>query len=117
MNLKEYSAFAPTTAIFPKDVALVYLTLGLTNEAGEVAGKIKKIIRDGNQSTMDVLSGVIDDQSAKEKLSAELGDVFWYLVNLCVLVDLDPEQILQDNHDKLKSRQERNALGGSGDNR
>ena len=98
-----YQDFAETTAIYPKNRALEYLALGLTSEAGEVAGKVKKLIRDGS---MDV-----------EDLVAELGDVMWYVAQMASELDVYLSEVVEDNVLKLKDRQQRNKLGGSGDNR
>ena len=103
MSLEEYTIFSRTTAIYPKEKALDYLGLGLCSEAGEVAGKLKKKIRDGG---VDVVS-VVD----------EIGDVFWYAVRLCDELGFSPNEVIQRNWAKLKDRQERNVLKGNGDTR
>lgn len=90
------------------DHAIVYPTLGLANEAGEVAGKVKKIFRDkdGKLSAED-----------REALKSELGDVLWYLAQICTELDISLEEVAEANLEKLFSRKERNQIGGSGDNR
>lgn len=90
------------------DHAIVYPTLGLANEAGEVAGKVKKIFRDkdGKLSAED-----------REALKSELGDVLWYLAQICTELDITLEEVAEANLEKLFSRKERNQIGGSGDNR
>lgn len=103
MLLSDYTAFTRTTAIYPKDKALEYLGLGLVSEAGEVAGKLKKRIRDGK---MDV-----------DALVAEIGDVYWYLSRLCDELGVAPGTVLRKNMEKLSSRKERGTLSGSGDTR
>jgi len=103
MQLDTYQKATRETAIYPKEQALVYLTLGLTSEAGEVAGKVKKMIRDGG---IDVMS-TID----------EIGDVFWYLARLCDELNFSAEDALLRNIEKLQDRKARNVLGGSGDKR
>jgi NTP pyrophosphatase (non-canonical NTP hydrolase) len=103
MSLTDYQEFTRTTAIYPKDKALDYLILGLASEAGEVAGKRKKHIRDGG---VDVVS-IID----------EIGDCMWYIARIADELDFSMEEVLQRNWAKLKDRQERNALRGSGDTR
>lgn len=108
MNLNEYTQQTNETAIYPEagtgsDVELFYLSLGLTSEAGEVSGKIKKYIRDG---ALDVGA-----------LAYELGDVFWYLSRLCVAIGYEPEDILKINNSKLLKRKESGTLSGSGDSR
>lgn len=82
---------------------IAYLTLGLTGEAGEVAEKIKKAIRDG--------------QFDSEQVAKELGDVYWYLGQLCIFLGKKPSEVIQMNYDKLASRKQRDVLGGSGDER
>jgi NTP pyrophosphatase (non-canonical NTP hydrolase) len=86
----------------------IYPALGLVGEAGEVAEKVKKIIRDGD--------GILTDPD-REKIAKELSDVCWYVAVLAYELDYNLEEILQMNLDKLRSRQERGVLGGSGDNR
>lgn len=90
------------------DHAIVYPTLGLCNEAGEVAGKIKKIFRDreGNISEQD-----------RQALKQELGDVLWYLAQICTELDISLEEVATANLEKLFSRLERGAIRGDGDNR
>lgn len=103
MNLTDYTFFTRTTAIYPEKQALEYLALGLCSEAGEVAGKVKKLLRDKTW-----------DHTAVE---AEVGDVFWYLCRLCDELNINPETILQQNYEKLSSRLARGTLSGSGDSR
>lgn len=103
MNLTDYTFFTRTTAIYPEKQALEYLALGLCSEAGEFAGKVKKLIRDNSW-----------DRTAAE---AELGDVFYYICRLCDELHLNPETILQQNYEKLSSRLARGTLSGSGDYR
>lgn len=90
------------------DHPIVYPTLGLANEAGEVAGKVKKIFRDRD--------GKISEQE-REALKSELGDVLWYLAQICTELDITLEEVAEANLEKLFSRKERNQIGGSGDNR
>ena len=109
LTFEEYQIRSRETAIYPdKGKNFVYPTLGLSGEAGEVAGKIKKILRDKG--------GVIDDETRQE-LSKELGDVLWYMANLATELDLDLGKVAQENLDKISSRQQRDRLHGSGDNR
>jgi len=105
----EYQRRAADTAIFPKEKALEYLTLGLTGEAGEIANKVKKLLRDG-----------ADREGYHEKLNAigkELGDVMWYCAMLAKEVDMNLGKIMEDNLEKLADRKARNRLQGDGDNR
>lgn len=87
---------------------IVYPTLGLVNEAGEVAGKIKKIFRDKE--------GKITEED-RQALKQELGDVLWYLTQICTELDLTLEEVAQANLDKLFSRLARGKIRGDGDNR
>ena len=97
-----------TWDIIPMDHPVVYPTMGLVNEAGEVAGKIKKIFRDQN--------GQITEAD-KQSLKNELGDVLWYLTQICTELGLTLEEVAETNITKIFSRQERGKLGGDGDNR
>ena len=97
-----------TWNVIKTDHSIVYPTLGLANETGEVAGKIKKIFRDRN--------GQITDAD-REALKSELGDVLWYLTQICTELGLSLEEVAQANITKLFSRLERGAIKGDGDNR
>lgn len=97
-----------TWSLIHTDHAIVYPTLGLTNEAGEVAGKVKKIFRDRD--------GVISDED-REALKGELGDVLWYLTQICTDLGLSLEEVAEANIAKLFSRLERGQIQGEGDNR
>jgi len=109
MTFEEYQNQARKTAIYP-DLGnnFIYPTLGLVGEAGEIAEKIKKVLRDGN--------GEITEEKRSE-LNKELGDVLWYIANLSIELGTSLEDIAANNLEKLKSRRERNQLHGSGDNR
>ncbi|MCK9393844.1 MAG: nucleoside triphosphate pyrophosphohydrolase family protein [Candidatus Paceibacterota bacterium] len=109
MTFQEYQDEARKTAIYPNiDSNFIYPTLGLVGEAGEVAEKIKKVIRDDNYQISD---------EKRIELGKELGDVLWYIANLSKELGLSLEDVAGRNLEKLKSRQQRNELGGSGDNR
>ena len=82
--------------------------MGLTNEAGEVAGKIKKVFRDKD--------GIISDET-REALKAELGDVLWYLAQVATELNLSLDEIAEHNIAKLLDRQARGKIHGDGDNR
>lgn len=97
-----------TWGVIPVDHPIVYPTLGLVNEAGEVAGKIKKIFRDKDGQITE------DDRQA---LKQELGDVLWYLTQICTELDLTLEEVAAANLTKLFSRLERGKIKGEGDNR
>jgi NTP pyrophosphatase (non-canonical NTP hydrolase) len=109
MNFNDYQTQSRKTAKYPAiGHGVIYPTLGLTNEAGEVAGKIKKIFRDKE--------GVIG-AAEREALKGELGDVLWYLAQVCTELDLSFEEVAAHNLEKLFSRLERGKIGGEGDNR
>jgi NTP pyrophosphatase (non-canonical NTP hydrolase) len=109
MDFNEYQTKSRKTALYPAiGHPVVYPTLGLTNEAGEVAGKIKKIFRDK--------SGVISAQD-REALKGELGDVLWYLAQVCTELEIPLEEVAEYNLEKLYSRLERGTIGGDGDTR
>ena len=108
MHFDTYHSFAKTTAIYPKEKALEYLALGLCGESGEVAEKIKKIIRDKN--------GQITQQD-KEAIIKELGDVLWYVANLADELGYLLSGIASLNLIKLKKRKREGKIKGNGDNR
>ena len=102
MTFDEYQVFARSTSVYPQKYKVMYPALGLCGEAGEVAEKVKKSIRDGNS-----LEGV----------GLELGDVLWYISAIADDLGVTLEEVAQANVDKLNSRMIRNKIGGSGDNR
>ncbi|WP_028841976.1 nucleoside triphosphate pyrophosphohydrolase family protein [Thermodesulfovibrio yellowstonii] len=107
MTFKEYQHLAKQTAIYQENTnypAWIYPALGLCDEAGEIAGKLKRIIRDNK--TPD-----------KEEIKKELGDVLWYVAAVAWEFGIDLEDVARTNIEKLFSRKERNTLHGSGDNR
>ena len=105
----KYEDLAGQTAIFPKEKALEYLALGMTSEAGEVAGKVKKLIRDGED--------VEGFEMKKIAIASEIGDVIWYCAMMAKEVGVPLNDIMKENLKKLHSRKERGTLHGSGDNR
>lgn len=109
MEFNEYQNKARETAFYPdKDNNFIYPTLGLVGEAGEVAEKIKKVLRDND--------GIISEEKRLE-VAKELGDVLWYLANLSVELNLSLETVASMNLEKLFSRKDRGTLSGSGDSR
>ena len=109
MTFNEYQDEARKTAIYPdKDNNYIYPTLGLVGEAGVVAEKIKKVLRD---------EGGILSIEKKAEIKKELGDVLWYIANLSMEIGFTLDDVASTNLEKLKSRQSRDALQGSGDNR
>ena len=109
MDFKTYQKKARETAQYPNlGSNNIYPTLGLVGEAGEVAEKVKKVIRDNN--------GVFDEQS-KKGIKKELGDVLWYIANLCTEFEFNMDDVALENLSKLKSRAANGKISGSGDNR
>jgi len=108
MEINDYQTKALETAIYPKKDEVIYPTLGLAGEAGEVADKVKKVIRD---------NGGIFTPQIRAEIAKELGDVMWYCATLAYDLGFPLERIARMNIDKLNSRKERNKLNGSGDNR
>lgn len=109
MEFSEYQKAALKTAVYPdKGNNIVYPVLGLAGESGEVAEKVKKIIRNND--------GIIDTDR-KELLKKELGDVLWYIAAICYETGLDMDEVAQNNIRKLRDRQKRDLIHGNGDNR
>ncbi|MCX6745060.1 MAG: nucleoside triphosphate pyrophosphohydrolase family protein [Candidatus Parcubacteria bacterium] len=109
MEFKEYQTKSRETALYPnRDNNFIYPTLGLSGEAGEVAEKIKKVLRD---------KGGIIDEATKIEIQKELGDVLWYVAQIATELGLDLDQIALKNIEKLFSRKDRGVLQGNGDNR
>jgi NTP pyrophosphatase (non-canonical NTP hydrolase) len=108
MDLNDYQQAARRTAIYPEDHRVIYPALGLASEAGEVAGKIKKVLRD---------QGGDFARAPLEALEDELGDVLWYVAVLAADLGLSLDDIAAHNLAKLASRLQRGRLGGAGDER
>lgn len=111
MELNEYQEKASKTAQWENDsdqYLLAYLGLGIVGEAGEVAEKIKKVMRNDK--------GVLTDKK-KDALKHELGDVLWYLSQLARVLDIPFEEVAQANIDKLADRHKRGVIRSEGDNR
>jgi NTP pyrophosphatase (non-canonical NTP hydrolase) len=128
VDFDEYQAFTRTTALFRSSTQsmaeemvtegdrerlssllnLLYTTTGLTGEAGEIANKVKKLIRDRSSA---VSAEMADD------LISELGDVLYYIAQMADLLGHSLEDVAQNNMDKLKDRVVKGTIGGSGDKR
>jgi NTP pyrophosphatase (non-canonical NTP hydrolase) len=109
MDLRTYQQRSRETARYPQVGANpIYPTLGLCGEAGEVADKVKKVLRDRE--------GCFDDAVIQD-LRLELGDVLWYVAQLATELELDLDEIAEANLAKLASRAARNVISGSGDRR
>ena len=107
-DLDMYQKVALTTAIYPREQAIIYPTLGLTGEAGEVANKVKKIIRDGSDK---------NDDSLVSEIKSEIGDCLWYIAVLADDIGCKLSDIANLNLIKLANRKEKGTIHGSGDNR
>jgi len=109
MECDEYQRAAMRTAR-DKNASdeFMHLVLGLVGEAGEIAEKVKKLVRDKNSDMA---------QLDRDDMAAELGDVLWYTVVLANFLGLSLDDVAQRNVGKLADRQARAVLGGSGDNR
>jgi len=112
MDLDAYQEQAGSTAIYPErgtgsPLALAYVALGL-GEAGEVQGKVKKILRDDRGLLLP---------GRRETLIEELGDVLWYVAAMATELQVPLSEVAERNLSKLSSRAERGALTGSGDHR
>lgn len=110
MTFDEYQKRALDTAKFSGDELkdIMHWVLGITGESGEIAEKVKKIIRDksGEFTAHD-----------KAELAKEIGDVLWYLATFASQLGVSFDEVAATNLAKLKSRYERGVIGGSGDNR
>lgn len=106
--MNDYQKFVVSTKRYDPEYAVIYPALGLASEAGEVAGKVKKVLRDA--------AGKLDLEQA-HKIIDELGDVMWYVT--CIVDDLGftLEEVIERNQAKLLGRVERNTIQGSGDER
>ena len=108
MDFNSYQRIAKTTAIYPATHKILYPALGLAGEAGEVANKVKKLVRDGTSSL---------PKEWKENIASEIGDVLWYCAVLAKEMEMDLGHIMENNLQKLADRKKRGTLSGSGDNR
>jgi NTP pyrophosphatase (non-canonical NTP hydrolase) len=110
LTLAQYASGARTTARYPEQdlLGLYYAALGLAGEAGEVANKIKKLMRDRGETLPD---------DARAAIADELGDVLWYAAMLAHELKVPLEDVATSNLATLRDRAARGAIGGSGDQR
>ena len=109
LSPNDYQTAALKTAVYPNQGNnLIYPVLGICGESGEVAEKVKKLIRDGD--------GTLTEETRNE-MALELGDVCWYAAAFAHELNYTLEEIMQMSLDKLASRQQRGVLSGNGDNR
>jgi NTP pyrophosphatase (non-canonical NTP hydrolase) len=110
-DFERYQLETAKTAVYPDAgegslIAVNYVTIGLSNEAGEVLGKVKKAWRDDDMQITE---------ARKEALLDEAGDVLWYLARTADELGVSLQQIADRNLEKLFGRLERGTLKGSGD--
>ena len=110
MDFNHYQEEARKFAIYKDKVT--YPALGLASEAGEVCGKVKKVLRD-----TEGIPTLINKYDRVQEIKAELGDVLWYISNLASDLDISLEHIADENIAKLYDRKNRDKIQGSGDNR
>ena len=103
MSLNEYQNAAAKTAVYKTAHQILYPALGLAGEAGEVANKVKKMLR--------------DNEFDRDAIVAEIGDVLWYIAALSRDLNVNLQDIALANIEKLYGRKERGTLQGSGDKR
>ena len=110
MEFNEYQVISDGTAIYPGKgtvSGLYYTALGL-GEAGEVQGKVKKIMRDNG--------GVLNEETCNA-IAKELGDLLWYVSQTATELGLELDDVAEANINKLADRRERGVIQGSGDDR
>ena len=108
MDFNSYQRIAKTTAIYPATHKILYPALGLAGEAGEVANKVKKLIRDGTSSL---------PKEWKEQIGSEIGDCLWYCAVLADDLGISLGRIAAQNEKKLAKRKREGMISGSGDSR
>lgn len=106
MEFKEYQEKAHETNQYPKEKMLECLALGLCSEAGEVAGKIKKMYRGDPADTDNIWH-----------LLSEVGDVLWYISEIATVCGIDLSAVAEMNLYKLQDRKNREKIKGDGDKR
>ena len=108
VDFNSYQRSASSTAIYPDQHKIIYPALGMAGEAGEVANKVKKLIRDGPDKRPDTW---------REDIASEIGDVLWYCAALADDLNLMLGMIAAQNLNKLQKRKAKGTIGGSGDTR
>ena len=107
-DFDSYQIAAMSTMFYPEEYRILFLTLGLAGEVGEVANQVKKVYRDDK--------GILSEER-REKIIRELGDSLWYMAALCVNLDITMGEVASRNIEMLASRKKRGTLGGDGDDR
>jgi len=104
VELDDYIEFVKSTKVYPEKNAIIYPTLGIAGESGEIAEKVKKWLRG-------------DKELDKKELIKEAGDVLWYITSLADDLGYSLRDVFYYNIEKLQSRKERGVQKGDGDNR
>ena len=108
-QFNEYQQFVREMKVYPKAYAVLYPSLGLVGEAGEIAEKVKKWLRDeGGQAI---------SEERRDAILKELGDPLWYIAAVADDLGYTLQEVVDANVGKLTSRKDRGVLHGSGDNR
>ena len=107
-DFNAYQRSASRTAIYPDEHRILYPALGLAGEAGEVANKVKKLVRDGIENR---------PEDWREQIASEIGDVLWYCAALATDLNLTLGMIAAQNEVKLSARKDAGTIGGDGDKR
>lgn len=92
------------TAAHNPQMSALFLAVAINGEAGELAEKVKKHVRE-------------DDDEYLEEAEAEMGDILWYMAQLASLLDVSLGDVADENLGKLLDRQERDVITGQGDER
>lgn len=116
MDINIYQQMAETTAVYKHTEYPIIL---LAEEAGEVLGKLNKYARKNGVGIAEAVrvARTAEDETLREDIIKELGDVAWGLVLACKELNVDPAFVLGTNIEKLQDRKNRGVLNGAGDNR
>ena len=132
INFEEYEEQAKKTAIYPNiGKNLIYTVMGLAGEAGELANKMKKLMRDYNVKEGDTIYDILDkiqndspdkktrDEGLKilDSLPGELGGVVWYTALCSYELGYPFDLIATHNLRELRAREVKDKVHGSGDDR
>lgn len=116
MELDQYQKCALETRQYPEEYKIIYPALGMNGESGEVADKVKKVLRD-TVVLRDSKGSIIIPDNVREELAKEVGDVLWYVAMMAYDLGYSLDEIAAMNYEKLMSRKQRDAISGNGDNR
>ena len=111
MKFNEYQEICKSTKIYPHEYYILYPVLGLCGEAGEVAEKIKKIIRDKPGGFASLT------EAENNAIILELGDVLYYVAAIASDLGFSLHNVAHANIAKLQRRKNEGTIKGSGDNR